>query len=216
MNKLIILMIILFNTLSLLANDTISDISNKRLDDNEKLQTKKITSKNSDILDSSLFAAIVASLLTIILSESIKKIKNNKSKKNNYKILLINTQNEVAFYKDKLEQLSLESFKIYNDIINGKDPIIPTYDLYPDFLEQSKIKLNKLFMNSKIVKNIGECHYELSHIKERLNLMKSTLRKNYDPKIQVKNVQGFKKLVDKNITQFKQLLVLIKKEIENF
>ena len=65
----------------------------------------------------------------------INYLKNKKEIKNNYKCLLITTKNELEFYNTKLEQLSTEADAIVSTIQNTQPVIIPTYSLYPRFLE---------------------------------------------------------------------------------
>ena len=120
----------------------------------------------------------------------------------------------MEFYNDKLHQLSDEARKIITAIGTNSNPIIPTYSLYPKFLENSKINLNKFYRNIDIVKRIGHCHFELSHIQERLELIKKELRILYDPQLQISNVGGFKGLVDSNIIEFQGMINDINSELK--
>ena len=119
---------------------------------------------------------------------------------------------------DKLHQLSNEITDIITSITPAqtKSIIIPSYSLYPDFLEKSKIEINSFFRNSDLVKNIGECHFELCHILERLNFLKDEFKKPFNQlhiPTTITNLEGFGSLVDKNIKTFECVISDIDKEL---
>jgi uncharacterized membrane protein len=99
------------------------------------------------------------------------------------------TKYEIEFYKAKIEQLSGEvttnitalqnSGTANNPVVH---PVFPTYRFYPNFLENQKIELSKFHFNSDLVKEVGTCHFELSHALSRLDFyitdMKSLNQQN--------------------------------------
>jgi hypothetical protein len=135
-----------------------------------------------------------------------------KSKK--YLNLLISTINELEFYTSKLNQLSSEVSEIIVKLSSQASPHIPTYSLYPSFLEQAKLNLSGFNKNPDIVKSVGQCHFELSHIQQRLEQMKIELRTATIPDALISNVKGLKNLVEVNIKLFETVLSELKKEVK--
>lgn len=166
-----------------------------------------------DFISNPFTSAALASIITLILNNIYNSRKKKKEELLNYKTLLMTTKNELEFYIVKFDQLKTESDDIIKAINKKSSPIIPTYSLYPKFLENSKIGLNKFFKNVNIVKRVGHCHFELSHISERLELLKKELRTAFNPQKEIANIGGFKKLVESNITEFNNTVNVIDSEI---
>ena len=165
-------------------------------------------------------ATFVGFLLNQRYQDDKEKIKNLKE----YIATLYSAANELEFYTDKLKQLSGELDCLIEQLRHWRTEwIIPTYSIYPDFLEQCKITINRFHRNPTLVKDIGHCHFELCHILERLDLLK---RQMYAPlptdaaaltqqlQLHRVNANGFKGLVDANIPVFQAAResVLLQKE----
>lgn len=137
--------------------------------------------------------------------ESIKEVRD-------YIVALQSAADELEFYGGKLGQLSSEMGAIANEIQSRNTTwIIPTYSIYPDFLEKMKVALSTFYRNPDLVKQVGHCHFELCHILARLDLIKTELRVPLgNDRVQVtvqlknhlQNVLGFKGLLDLNIRTF--------------
>jgi hypothetical protein len=147
--------------------------------------------------------------------ESKEKIKELKE----YIATLQSAANELEFYGNKLKQLSEELDRIAIELKAWRILwIVPTYSIYPNFLEKCKITINRFQKNPNLVKEVGNCHFELCHILERLNLLKAEMRVSLptEPRAMTEqlkthrvNVEGFKGLVDDNIPVFKAACDLI-------
>lgn len=161
-------------------------------------------------------SAALASIITLILTNFYKNRLKKKEEINNYKVLLLSTKNELEFYISKLKQLDNESLSIIHNIRINEKPIIPTYSLYPKYLEDAKIRINIFFKNADIVKRISHCHFELSHLSERLELMKKELRTDYDSDIEISNVGGLNKLESSNIREFTDVIEELSSEINKY
>src|SRR5437870_872404 len=124
-------------------------------------------------MNTELQAALIgagAAILTLLLGETIQYYRRAFKELNDYIIALEFARNELVFYLGKLKQLVDELDAAEREITHRRKPIIPTYDVYPSFLEQAKITLARLYKNAQLVQQVGHCHYELSHIRQRLTL----------------------------------------------
>jgi hypothetical protein len=136
--------------------------------------------------------------------EKIKEIKE-------YIAVLQSAANELEFYEGILDQLSKELDAIVKRLEKWETSwIIPTYSIYPDFLEKCKGTISEFHKNPKLVKTVGRCHFELCHILARLDFLKREMNVpmdgkniNHELKTRLVNVGGFKLLVDDNIPVFK-------------
>ncbi len=152
-------------------------------------------------------------VLGFLLNQYHQESKERIKELNEYIAALQSAANELDFYRAKLTQLSGELEAIAAKASSWRaDWIIPTYSIYPSFLEKCKITINAFQRNAYLVKEIGHCHFELCHILERMNVLKHDLRTELstDARIlteQLKthfgNAKGFKGLVDSNIPVFK-------------
>ena len=160
-----------------------------------------------------IISGAIIAIFSVWLANYFNLKKEKKKENDNYKTLLLTSKNELEFYIRKLFQLSNESSEIINVLSIEKDPLIPSYSIYPKFLENSKIGLSKFYRNVEIVEKVGHCHFELSHISERLEQLKKELRSKFNVQKQIANVEGFKELVVSNIQEFKNAIDLIQNEI---
>jgi hypothetical protein len=155
---------------------------------------------------------IVATFVGFFLNQRQQKEKAKEKDLKEYIIALQSTANELGFYKQKLTQLSDDLAKLSHQMKNMQAWVIPSYSVYPDFLEKCKGTLNVFFKNPDLVRDIGHCHFELCHIKERLESIKTELQTPIEPgpvfEVMPKvsrihaNVEGLKLLVDSNLPVF--------------
>lgn len=155
---------------------------------------------------------IVATFVGFFLNQRYQTYKDRIKEFKEYIVSLQSAENELDFYRRKLIQLSGELDNLAKTLDQRNSFwIVPTYSIYPDFLEKCKITINGFFKNPNLVKELGHCHFELCHILARLDLLKKQL---YEPlpnnlaasqqmAIHAGNVKGFKGLVDSNIPVFK-------------
>ena len=132
-----------------------------------------------EVLDSNLVAAIigfVSALFVYYLTDRSQSKKKADEDRRKYLVLLSATMKELLFYQGKLATLSEKLAGCITDLKKGTPGIIlPSFSVYPEFLEQSKIQLNSLFQNASIVQKVGHCHFELCHVLERLNWLKGDI-----------------------------------------
>ncbi|MBI3414927.1 MAG: hypothetical protein HY043_06330 [Verrucomicrobia bacterium] len=167
----------------------------------------------------SFAGGIVATFIGFFLNQRHQNDKDKIKELKEYIASLQSAANELDFYRGKLTQLSGELENLANALKTWKTNwIIPTYSIYPDFLEKCKITINTFHKNPNLVKEVSHCHFELCHILARLDLLKEQMAEPLavDPRIlteQLKthfiNANGFKGLVDSNIPVFKATCDLI-------
>jgi hypothetical protein len=170
----------------------------------------------------SFAGGIVATFFGFLLNQRYQNDKEKIKELKEYIASLQSAANELEFYGDKLKQLSGELERLINALREWRtDWIIPTYSIYPEFLEKCKTTINTFHKNPILVKEVSHCHFELCHILARLDLLKEQM---YTPlpanaaalteqlKIHRVNANGFKGLVDSNIPVFKATCDLILSE----
>ena len=160
----------------------------------------------------SFAGGIVATFLGFLLNQRYQNDKEKIKELKEYIVSLQSAANELEFYGGKLKQLSGELENLVN-ALQRRDTnwIIPTYSIYPDFLEKCKITISAFHKNPNLVKEVGHCHFELCHILARLDLHKEQmsvplpagLLLNAQLAVHFANANGFKGLVDSNIPVFK-------------
>jgi hypothetical protein len=181
---------------------------------------------HSSFLDSTLFGAIIGAAFAIIavfLGQELQRRHQEKKEIKNYIAILKSASNELLFYHGKLTQLHSEVGAIIGDLQNLKvrDIIHPSYDLYPSYLEYLKSAISGYSRNPEIIQQIAHCHFELSHIMNRLNLSRSELDMNMIRSSStyrmtaLKNTQGFQNLIRAGIDSFRQAETILKKEISD-
>ena len=144
------------------------------------------------------------------------KIEKSVSERQNYLTTLLTTQNELAFYRAKFIQLSGEVGAAVTAAQSGQSVILPTYRFYPDFLENQKIELTKFHIDSELIKDLGQCHFELRHIVERLTLYLEQMNSlnSQNVTIYLGNALGFKGLLDVNTKTFEDAIIKFQIEID--
>lgn len=161
-----------------------------------------------------LISAVLGSLITLFVTTWIGTRQKERELDQKYLNLVTSTINELEFYLTKLNQLATEAQAIILNLSSQTPPLIPTYSLYPTFLEQAKLNLSSFNKNPELVKRVGHCHFELSHIQQRLELMKTELRMKKNSHVLILNVGGFKALVESNVTEFNLVISELKKEVK--
>ncbi|HUI28825.1 MAG TPA: hypothetical protein VLX91_01320 [Candidatus Acidoferrales bacterium] len=148
------------------------------------------------------------------ISES--KIENRVAERQKYLTTLITIQNELAFYRTKFIQLSGEVAAAVIAAQNNQPVILPTYRLYPDFLENQKIELSKFHFDSELIKDVGYCHFELRHIIERLTLyLEQMISLNpQNATVYLGNALGFKGLLDGDTKTFEDTINRFQAEVD--
>ena len=162
-------------------------------------------------------AGIGVTFVGFFLNQVYQNQKEKLKELKQYAVALQSAANEVSFYRAKLCQLSEALERILNQLKNGEwDVIIPSYSLYPDFLEKCKHTLSSFFENSELVQNIGHCHFELCHIVARLEQTRTSFEESIEKDeirriltLRYKNTEGFKRLVDANIPVFQETVELL-------
>lgn len=156
-----------------------------------------------ELSSNSIISAAIGSMITLLLTNIFKKREKKKEDLQLYLNSLVSAKDELVFYHLKLQQLSGDAEKIHNSLSLNTALVIPTYSLYPNLLENAKINLNGFNQDPIAIKYIGNCHFELSHIQQRLELLRSELRiENSNLSALIANVEGFKLLVDSNVNEF--------------
>ena len=170
----------------------------------------------------SFAGGIVATFLGFLLNQRYQNDKEKIKELKEYIVSLQSAANELEFYGNKLKQLSGELDKLATALKAWETNfIIPTYSIYPNFLEKCKATINAFHKNPHLVKEVGHCHFELCHILARLDLLKNQMYAPLptDPRMRTEhlkmhcfNANGFKGLVDSNIPVFKATCNLILSE----
>jgi len=121
---------------------------------------------------------------------------------------------ELRFYLGKLHRVIEDVEKLAALIPERLQPVIfviPTYDLYPDYLEQIKLELAKRTRNDGLVQQISNCHFELCHIRERFAQTKAAFSEHFlniahASNLRTENLAGFLALVRQNIELFEKCI----------
>ena len=75
---------------------------------------------------------------------------------------------EVGFYRGVLTQLVAEADK-YAKELERKIVGMPSYSLYPDSLASLRERLGVAeFLSVEVARTLGKCHFELSHLSQKL------------------------------------------------
>ena len=159
-----------------------------------------------------LVAGVVATFLGFLLNQYQQDNKDTIKEIKEYIAALQSAANELEFYTDKLQQLSSELDALVKRLEAWKTNwVIPTYSIYPDFLEKCKTTISVFHKNPKLVKEVGHCHFELCHILARLDFLKKEMNAiiegsaaDITRELNTRRINcgGFKALVDSNIPVF--------------
>jgi hypothetical protein len=174
-----------------------------------------------------VLGGVVATFVGFLLNQRHQDYKEKVKELKEYIVALQAAADELEFYGYKLNQLSSELAGLAKKVEEWSvDWIVPSYSIYPNFLEKCKSTIYTFYKNPTLVKDVGHCHFELCHILERLNLMRRELRAPLESegaartkqlRVHLFNVNGFKGLVDSNIPVFKRVREAIlseRKQIE--
>jgi hypothetical protein len=180
---------------------------------NEQNYISQILNNVALLLFIPVIIGVLSSLITLWFTVWSNKKQKEDDEKQKYLNLVISTKNELEFYITMLKKLVSEVKVIITSLSAQTPALIPTYSLYPSFLEQAKLNLSGFNKNPDIVKRVGHCHFGLSHIQQRLELMKNELKNPKHLQILIANVSGFKSLVESNIEDFEYLATEMEKEV---
>jgi hypothetical protein len=152
----------------------------------------------------STILTIFATFLGFLGSQKLENRRKRLAEDQRYKILLTSAKDELEFYKPKLTVLSEQLNAISKSIeASGTTIILPSFNLYPAFLETLKSQILSFMRDGELSKEIGHCHFELCHIRERLlELIKNTPPGITPDQAFSVNIAGFKTLVDNTISSF--------------
>ena len=154
--------------------------------------------------------------LAFLARERYRQAKTASQHLGDYQLLLKAAQREVDFYLGKLKQLGPELDTLIGQA-SGPNQVfsVPSYGLYAAFLEQSKLALAKFKRNPDVVASLGVCHFELSHVARRLELLhdQGCGRVPESNALHVDNLGSFKILVTENVSRFAKLSKDLEQEI---
>ncbi len=159
---------------------------------------------------------VFTSFLGFLANSRYSKRQNEKKKLGEYCNSLRSIRDELYFYIEKLKQLSKDFASIQKQISMGQQINIPSYSLYPNFLERAKIEQYVFFKNPVLVKKIGKCHYELAHVSERLNFFKKKASNKEWSFFNKANLIGYRMLLGHKIKQFKSVISEIDLELKHY
>jgi len=187
---------------------SISDSSSVAIPSGE-LQPVKATF----LMISNLTSGLIGALIVLVISEILRNRREKKDHKRNYITTLQVVKDEIEFYYGKFAFLHHHNELILKDLRQEDSPIIPTFSFYPDHIGSLKQDLCAFQMNHDIIKLVTMCHFELTHISERLNHQKDVLRSEYDSELMIKNIEGFNILINNGIKLFTEAIEVLNKEI---
>ena len=162
--------------------------------------------KATILIISNLTSGLIGALVVLVISEILRNKRDKTDHKRDYVTTLHVVKDEIEFYSGKFEFLHKHNDLILNDLRKEESPIIPTFGFYPDHIGRLKQDLCAFQMNHDIIKLVTICHFELTHISERLNHQKDILRSEYDSKLMIKNTEGFNILLQKGIKLFTEAI----------
>ena len=123
----------------------------------------------------------------------------------------------MQFYSCKLKQLVEQ---IDSDLVNlGSGTLtVPSYSFYPEFLAGLRANLTeRRLIRSALFAALGNCHFELSHLAQRLEENKARLHttdfsKGDALQLYVANWKGLQELARQNIATFESVSVELRLE----
>lgn len=122
--------------------------------------------------------------------------------------------NELEFYVAKLKYLSDQLGALVNafESPNNGRLVLPSYTLYPSFLEQAKNRLAEFMRQPELVKEVGHCHFELGHVVKRLDRLQTSRPMRNDE--YRSNLLNFKGLVDQTTGEFERVATMINRSLK--
>lgn len=176
-----------------------------------------IVAEGGGFLESQVGAALVSggtAIVAFFFGQHFERAKERRREWSDYHNALQLTQHELEFHVERFLQLSKELTSLAEQLRNGVHYVVPSYTLYAASLEHFKMLLGGFLRNSDLVKAVGECHFELSHIIERLDFTKEQCGKAIGANVHLicVNVEGFNTLVKENISRFRDVIDKIREE----
>ena len=159
---------------------------------------------------------VAVSFASFCLKELIQAWRARKRRSNEYGHALAATMDELRFYLGTLKQLEGEANAILLALSAGKPFSVPTYSLYPSFIEHAKMDLGNFHRSSGLVGRVSRCHFELCHVSERLTRLKAValVRTPAGASLAPENVRGFVRLITENIQRFEQTIESLAAEVD--
>ena len=180
--------------------------------------------ESSGFWDSKLFLAIlplVGAAVGFCCSQYWEGIKKEREKKESYRNLLKSAIFELRFYEGKLKTLSefiaalLEEKRRTTQQIGGGELVTPSFSLYPELLGEMQKQLCSFMLHPNLVEHLGNCYFELNHIRERLTkLQQQAQTGSVTDYFSIKNLDGFLGLIENGRESLKQARLAIAKELE--
>jgi hypothetical protein len=164
----------------------------------------------------STILTLVATFCGFLGSQKLENKRKTLEEDRRYKILLMSAKYEIDFYGPKLALLSEQLGEVFR-ALQAREPLIvlPSFQLYPSLLETLKNQMISFMRDSKLSQSVAHCHFELSHLRERLLELRE--RERGGPLVVheafIGNVAGIKKLVDSTILAFKQTSEELEKNV---
>jgi hypothetical protein len=116
------------------------------------------------LLNSQAFAAFIGAAAAIAASFVTGEIERHRTTKADLERKLATLKsiiNEISFYLGKFRQLRSELEETYRRIQRHRQPIIPSYDFYPAYLEKCRIDLGTSKGFEDFAVQTGNCLFEL-------------------------------------------------------
>jgi len=148
---------------------------------------------------------VLVSWATIRLQSRHDRKARLRQEARKYAVVARSARDELRLYEDKLRQLSSEFKDIISALRNRSERVflVPSYGVYPAFLEHVKLQLSEFYREESLVRQLSACHFELEHIRDRLEEAKRALRASPpEPAGYPANLAGFVLLLDNDVKVF--------------
>jgi len=135
---------------------------------------------------------------------------------------LLSAAEEIDFYLSKITQLVADIEEDIRNLSPQTGATVPSYSLYPEFLASLRLALaDRMLVRPFISRVVGECHFELSHLSQRLeenkgNLHLLNLTNSASVLAHVGNWRGLQKLASENEDRFKNAARELRLEAARF
>lgn len=111
---------------------------------------------------------ILAATVAFFIKELVAEKRRQRQRYLDASNVLLNASDEVVFYAGKLKQLVSDIDNNLLSLASGT-LIVPSYSLYPEFIAGLRVALtDRRAIRPALFASIGECHFELAHLSQRL------------------------------------------------
>lgn len=164
----------------------------------------------------SVLMGAVVTFIAFLIKERYYRRKDERKRTVRKIALLQSAGAEIGFYRGKLVQIKNQIDEIIPALTSEQRVIVPTYTVYPGFIENLKTELARDVEEPDLVKKLSHCHFELAHIARRLaDNISMTGKGKGSVKDQQARWGGLRKLVNSNITTFKSFESTLDKRRSN-